>query len=160
MQHNPSGSAGTPDNVSTGSQPYTWERLSNLGDGQRYRVVTPDGMRAYCVHLGGGFERCSCPGFRKYDRCRHLPAMQRALEREPFASHGNLDIYYGAPRRPEASDESVLMLRYACETALNYLHRLRVADLAWRLHGDLRDEADNELIPLLRNAIQRTRADQ
>ena len=138
-------------------RPYTWERLPYLRDAHRFRVVTPDGSRAYMVVLGNGVERCNCLGFRQYGRCRHLPAMQRALEREAFASHGDLDISYSTYRKPDIPDEDTLTLRHACETALNTIHRLRVADLKWHLHGDLLMEVDNELIPLLRNAVHRSR---
>jgi len=143
-------------------RPYTWRRMPPVGQVPHYRVITPDGRHAYMVTLGGGFGRCNCPGFRKYDRCRHLPAMERALEREPFASHGDLDTHYG-PEPPEGRpyprlpDEVTLALRFACETALNYLHRLRIADLQWRRHEDLQQEADSEVIPLLRNAVHRSR---
>lgn len=163
MQPNSAERAG-PQVQPTGAQPYTFSRMHDLGEARRFRVTTPDGQRAYVVSIGSGFGRCSCPGFRKYDRCRHLPAIQRALEREPFADHGDLDIAYGSgpprrPRFPSFPDESTLALRCACESAINYLHRLRVADLEWRRHEDLREEADNEVIPLLRNAIHRSRQD-
>jgi hypothetical protein len=149
------------DNGSQG-RPYTWERMGRIGPSERFRIITPDGKRAYMVSLGNGFERCTCLGYRQYGRCRHLPAMRRALEREAFASHGDLDISWGAaprsPRKPDTPDEETLMLRHACETALNTILRLRIADLRWHHHGDLLLEVDNELIPLLRNAIQRSRA--
>ncbi len=160
MQNN--STAGPVPRADTGSQglTYTWERMGQVGRCERFRIITPDGSRAYMVVLGNGVERCNCLGFRQYGRCRHLPAMQRALEREAFASHGDLDISWTAGsegRKPDIPDEDTLTLRHACETALNTIRRLRIADLKWHLHGDLLMEVDNELIPLLRNAIQRSR---